>query len=93
MLGSSSDVFRYIDQLPTYSEADCRRLVRGLIEAIAFLHEQRIAHRNIKPTALTPCGESASRPHTTTPAHQHAICLLVLSYVWGCVQKAARACA
>ncbi|CEM31016.1 unnamed protein product [Vitrella brassicaformis CCMP3155] len=53
--GASSDVFRYIDQLPTYSEADCRRLVRGLIEAIAFLHEKRIAHRNIKPTALTPC--------------------------------------
>jgi len=37
----------YLRKLPTYTEMDCRNVLRQLAEAIKTMHEAGIAHRNL----------------------------------------------
>lgn len=46
------DLFDQILHRKQYTEQDARELARSLLEAVDYLHEQRIAHRDLKPQNL-----------------------------------------
>ncbi len=43
------ELFDMIQTSGRQSEADCQEIVRQLCDAVRFLHEHHVAHRNIKP--------------------------------------------
>jgi serine/threonine protein kinase len=44
---SSSHLPNYIARLESYTELECRELIRQMAENIRALHEQRVVHRNL----------------------------------------------
>lgn len=51
-LMNGGDVFDRVAQRPHYSEGDARKLIKRLLQAVKVLHDQGIAHRDIKPQNL-----------------------------------------
>jgi len=43
------DLFDRMIRQTKYTERDARVLARALLEAVAYMHEQRVAHRDLKP--------------------------------------------
>jgi hypothetical protein len=50
------ELFERIVGRPRFSEAECRRLLRPLLESVAYLHDLGIVHRDLKPENIL-CGE------------------------------------
>jgi calcium/calmodulin-dependent protein kinase I len=46
------DVFDRIVEKNQYTEKDARDLSRTLLKAVSFLHQQGVAHRDLKPQNL-----------------------------------------
>ncbi|RLN06064.1 hypothetical protein BBJ28_00017164 [Nothophytophthora sp. Chile5] len=51
-LAEGGELFQALIDEGAYSEWDARRFVAGLLEALRFLHELGIAHRDVKPENL-----------------------------------------
>ena len=50
------ELFERIVGRPRFSEHECRRLLRPLLESVAYLHDLGIVHRDLKPENIL-CGE------------------------------------
>ena len=48
----SGDVLDRVVGLKRYTESDARQLANGLIKGVKYLHERKIAHRDLKPQNL-----------------------------------------
>lgn len=46
---SGGELFHYLVDHGRLREADCRRLFRAIVSAVAYLHSRGIAHRDLKP--------------------------------------------
>lgn len=53
---SGGELFERIVGRPRFSEIEAARLIRPLLEAVAYLHDLGIAHRDLKPENIL-CGE------------------------------------
>ncbi|TPX46180.1 hypothetical protein SeLEV6574_g03357 [Synchytrium endobioticum] len=51
-LASGGELFDQIVQKGSYTEADAAKLVRQLLDAVAYLHDHDIVHRDLKPENL-----------------------------------------
>lgn len=56
------ELFAKIIDKGNYSEEDTRKIIRQVLEAVAYLHEQGVAHRDLKPENLL-CGEADQELH------------------------------
>jgi serine/threonine protein kinase len=48
-LCDGGELFDRLDQTGSLSEKDARVLFRQMVEAINYLHKNKIAHRDLKP--------------------------------------------
>jgi len=55
---SGGELFDAVVQKGSYSEAEAARIIRQILEAIAYVHNHGIAHRDLKPENLLLSNES-----------------------------------
>jgi serine/threonine protein kinase len=48
-ISNGGDLFDRISRKKFYSESDAKLVMKQLLEAMAFLHERKVAHRDLKP--------------------------------------------
>jgi len=52
-LVTGGELFDQIVSRGTYSEADAANVIRQILEAVEYMHENGIAHRDLKPVIFT----------------------------------------
>jgi len=57
-LVTGGELFEKIVEVGSYSEADAVKIVKQVLEGIAYLHSQNVAHRDLKPENLLVGGEN-----------------------------------
>eukprot|EP00005_Dracoamoeba_jomungandri_P012224 CAMPEP_0174267920 /NCGR_PEP_ID=MMETSP0439-20130205/35429_1 /TAXON_ID=0 /ORGANISM="Stereomyxa ramosa, Strain Chinc5" /LENGTH=292 /DNA_ID=CAMNT_0015355737 /DNA_START=74 /DNA_END=952 /DNA_ORIENTATION=+ len=59
-LVSGGELFNKIVEIGSYSENVAKSLVRQIVNAVKYLHDKNIAHRDIKPTNLLLSGSDST---------------------------------
>ena len=54
---SGGELFERIVGKPRFSEVDAAKIIRPLLESVAYLHDLGIVHRDLKPENIL-CGDN-----------------------------------
>jgi serine/threonine protein kinase len=54
------DLQRYLNERPPLSEKDAGQIASQVVEGLSFMHQNRYAHRDLKPAVRSLAGHKSS---------------------------------